>query len=133
VLDADFNNIAVDDQLWELDMFRSEKDWAFHSDIRKGIDAIHLNARCREEVDILIVEFENYIDWAVAHLDGIADMLRSGVVPADSRVGRDLWILGMKTADSLLVASGIGDVDLKWTKSDEFSEKLQCNSSPPGS
>lgn len=117
-LDKNFNNIAIDDQLWELEMFKSTDPWAFHPALRQGISSYYIKARCVEEVNILMVELENYKDWVGPRLDGIEAMLNPKLVPVDSRLGRHLVVAGMKTAGSLQAADHLRQVDLSWVADD---------------
>ena len=133
-LDENFNNIAVDDQLWELEMFKSTELWAFHPALRQGISSYYIKARCAEEVNILMAELENYLAWAGPRLDGMETMLMSGSVPVDSRLGRYLAVEGMKTANSLQAAHCLRNVDLSWVSEDSNAllKKLEGSNIPCG-
>jgi hypothetical protein len=128
-----FNNIKVDDQLWELDMFESKEEWAFNSEVRKAISALDLMDRCREEVRITMGEAENYMKWATDRMDGIDNMLKE--VPWDSRVGVYLRTAGGKTADSLLRMASMAKLNLKWAvlrDGSSHEKNLKGSSHPPG-
>ena len=93
------HEILLTDEFWDLDHFHSKEKWAVDPNVRKAINKRQLFFRAIEEIHLLTVELQRYVNWCSNRIRAVKHSLQ--VIPVGSPIGRRLLETGCKTGRAL--------------------------------
>ena len=93
------HEMLLTDDFWDLDHFHSREKWAVDPNVRKAINKRQLFFRAIEEIHLLTVELQRYVNWCSNRIRAVKHSLQ--VIPVGSPIGRRLLETGCKTGRAL--------------------------------
>jgi hypothetical protein len=105
------------DDFWELERRQCHERWAIDPSTRSGIKAWYEYERAKEEISILKLEVERFVEWNIARLDDVERLvplvdgvIRSRLLNIGTKSMRALSSLGRGRLGGLKLPESFNDV-----------------------